>query len=248
MAVRYLVQHRRGTVEQWANSDIIPLAGELVVEIDEENNLHKLKIGDGVHQYADLAYLQAGDDIVTQVLAKALPRAITVELPVANWTEVTCATNPKLGYYGQVVEIEDVTEHSRLDLQPNADMLAEFQSLDLAFVTENNKGIITVYSVGDLPLKDYSIQATIVETEVLIDEPIVGTPVSTPTTTKDVLRYTEQTLTEEQKTQARLNIGAGTGSYNELSDLPQIPRTTDDLEAGTEDIWIFDCGTSTKVV
>lgn len=225
MAVRYLVQHRRGTVEQWANSDIIPLAGELVVEIDEENNLHKLKIGDGIHKYSDLAYLQAGDDIVTRVL----PRVIVVPLLVDSWKQITDVDDPKYGCYKQIVVIENITPYSRLDLHPEADMLAEFQNLDLVFVTENNNGVITVYSIGDMPLKDYSVQATIVETEVLVEcDKIVGITVGTPTA-KDIIRYIPQTLTEEQKTQARLNIGAGTsnfsGSYNELSDLPQIPRT-----------------------
>lgn len=45
----------------------------------------------------------------------------------------------------------------------------------------------------------------------------------------DVLRYTEQSLTEEQQAQARANIGAGSsgfsGSYNDLTDKPVIPST-----------------------
>ena len=44
---------------------------------------------------------------------------------------------------------------------------------------------------------------------------------------RDVLRCTAQDLTEEQKTQVRLNIGAGdsgfSGSYNDLTDKPDIP-------------------------
>ena len=44
--------------------------------------------------------------------------------------------------------------------------------------------------------------------------------------TEDAVTYTAQTLTEEQKTQARANIGAGTsnfsGSYNDLNDQPNI--------------------------
>lgn len=40
--------------------------------------------------------------------------------------------------------------------------------------------------------------------------------------------YTEQSLTDEQKSQARTNIGAGTssfsGSYNDLTDKPTIPE------------------------
>jgi hypothetical protein len=180
---KYIVQHRRGTAAQWAEKDmIIPMEGELVIEIDEENAQHKLKIGDGIHTYADLAYLQAGDEIITQALAKVLPRVVTVTLDVDQWVEVTSETDPNLGYYKQTVTLDGITARSRLDLQPNVDMLAEFQSLNLVFTTENKNGVITVYSVGDMPLKSYTMQATIVETEVIVEsEQVVGIPIGTPT-------------------------------------------------------------------
>ena len=48
--------------------------------------------------------------------------------------------------------------------------------------------------------------------------------------TEDAVTYTAQTLTEEQKTQARSNIGAGTsnfsGSYNDLTNKPNIPAAS----------------------
>ena len=48
--------------------------------------------------------------------------------------------------------------------------------------------------------------------------------------TEEAVTYTAQTLTEEQKTQARANIGAGTsnfsGLYNDLPDKPNIPAAT----------------------
>lgn len=48
--------------------------------------------------------------------------------------------------------------------------------------------------------------------------------------TEDAVTYTAQTLTEEQKTQARANIGAGTsnfsGSYNDLTNKPNIPAAS----------------------
>lgn len=204
---KYIVQHRRGTAEQWAANDtIIPKSGEIVIEIDEENSLHKLKIGDGTHTYAELAYLTAGDDIVTQVLSKALPRVTTITLDVSEWLEVTCETDPNLGYYKQPIYLDGITAHSRLDLQPDADMLAEFQSLNLVFVTENKDGVISVYSVGDMPFKSYTMQATIVETDVVDDkDEIVGMTVGAPT--PHIVKYIEQTLTEEQKAQVRTNIG-----------------------------------------
>ena len=182
MSQKYYVCHRRGTAEQWASTDVKPLAGELVIEIDNINNLHKLKIGDGEHSYADLAYLTAGDDVVSQVL----PRTVTVTLELEKWAEVTSPINPRLGYYCQEVIVDAATQYSRLDLHPDADMLAEFQTLNLVFVTENNGGTITVYSVGDMPLKTYTMQATVLETQILIDgDKIVGTPVGTPTAKSD---------------------------------------------------------------
>lgn len=180
--MRYIVQHRRATTQRWEEEDIVPLVGEIVIELDEINGLHKLKIGDGIHKYSELAYLMAGDEIVTQVLAQAIPRAIAVTLDVDKWVEVTCATDPNFGYYGQLVTVDGVTDYSRLDLHPDADMLAEFRDLDLVFVTENNRGVLTVYSVGDMPLKTYTMQATLTETEIVVDLPkIVGTTVGTPT-------------------------------------------------------------------
>lgn len=172
---KYLVQHRRGTAAQWAEQDtLIPREGEIVIEIDEVNSLHKLKIGDGVHTYAELAYLQAGDEIVTQVLAQAKPRVVTIEL-TSNWSA------DEDDKYSQTIALDNITEHSRLDLQPNASMLAEFKQLGLVFVTENNAGTITVYSVGNMPSQSYTMQATIVETECDgVDAPIVGIPVGTP--------------------------------------------------------------------
>lgn len=186
---KFIVQHRRGSATQWAdNNTIIPKEGEIVIEIDEENSLHKLKIGDGKHPYSELAYLQAGDEIITQIL----PRIITVEL-TTNWV------SEGEGKYSQAIQLDNITECSRLDLQPDADMLAEFQKLNLVFVTENKNKAITVYSVGDKPLKAYTMQATIVETKAEADK-IVGIPVGTPT---------DNYLPQESGSGAYINYGEG---------------------------------------
>jgi hypothetical protein len=174
---KYITCHRRGTAEQWDDkATIIPYEGEIVIEIDEEQKLHKLKIGDGKTPYSELKYLMAGDEIVTQVLAEVKPRIVTVELK-HPWTQVTD------GKYSQVIELEGITKQSRLDLQPSADMIAEFKQLGLVFVTENQGGTITVYSVGNQPLKSYTMQATIVETECTSEDVIVGIPIGTSKST-----------------------------------------------------------------
>lgn len=180
MTTRYLVQHRRGTSAQWAEKNtIIPKAGEIVIEIDEVNSLHKLKIGDGVHPYSELSYLQAGDEIITQVFAKTLPRVVTVEL-TRDW--VLDAD----GRYKQILPLDNITKYSRLDLQPDIYMLDEFRSLNLVFTTENINGVIVVYSIGNMPSTSYMMQATIIETETEeYCDKVVGIPVNFPPKASD---------------------------------------------------------------
>ena len=68
--------------------------------------------------------------------------------------------------YSQVVTIDKATKNSKIDLQPSVEQLAIFHDKDLAFVTENDDGVITVYAIGDRPTNDYTIQVTITEVAV----------------------------------------------------------------------------------
>jgi hypothetical protein len=65
--------------------------------------------------------------------------------------------------YSQVVTIDGVTENSQVDLTPSVEQLAAFYEKDLAFVTENENGIVTVFAIGQKPQNDYTIQVTITE-------------------------------------------------------------------------------------
>ena len=65
--------------------------------------------------------------------------------------------------YSQVVAVAGVTPNSQVDLTPSVEQLAVFHHKDLAFVTENEDGVVTVYAIGDKPLNDYTIQVTITE-------------------------------------------------------------------------------------
>lgn len=68
--------------------------------------------------------------------------------------------------YSQVVAVEGVTENSQVDLTPSVEQLSIFHHKDLAFVTENEGGVVTVYAVGQKPENDYTIQVTITEVAV----------------------------------------------------------------------------------
>lgn len=69
--------------------------------------------------------------------------------------------------YSQVVTIDGVTENSKVDINPSIEQLAIFHEKDIAFVAENEDGVVTVYCVGQKPTADYQMQITI--TEVLVN-------------------------------------------------------------------------------
>lgn len=65
--------------------------------------------------------------------------------------------------YSQVVTVAGATKNSQVDLTPNVEQLAAFYHKDLAFVTANDYGVVTVYAIGQKPENDYTIQVTITE-------------------------------------------------------------------------------------
>lgn len=65
--------------------------------------------------------------------------------------------------YSQVVDVAGATKNSQVDLTPSVEQLSIFHNKDLAFVTENEDGVVTVYAIGQKPTNDYTIQVTITE-------------------------------------------------------------------------------------
>lgn len=90
-----------------------------------------------------------------------------------NWVaeEVTDASGNVVGVrYGQVVNVNNavITKQSKVDLQVTSEQMVVFYEKDIAFVTENEDGVVTVYSVGSIPENDYKVQ--VVVTEVSLNE------------------------------------------------------------------------------
>ena len=86
-------------------------------------------------------------------------RVAEVNLLSANWV------GDESPYY-QVLELDGITEYSQVDLKPDIQQLAVFHNKDLAFVTENEDGIVTCYVLGDKPKDDYVMQVSITEVTV----------------------------------------------------------------------------------
>ena len=160
---RYIFRLRRGTKTTDANGNIIrddwaayedkpdhikPLEGELVLEYD--NGIPRLKIGDGIREFSALPYMSV-DSFV-------LPKPAIVHLST-NW--IQDADNR----YYQVVTVQNavVTPNSKIDLQISPEDLTIFHEKDLAFVAENEDGVVRVYCVGQVPQNEYELQCTITE-------------------------------------------------------------------------------------
>lgn len=112
----------------------------------------------------------SSDPVVTNERIARAVSAYLVDNPVTSRVEeITLTAAGWVGTespYSQVVTIPGVTENSQVDLKPSAEQLAIFHDKDLAFVTENEDGVVTVYAIGQKPENDYTIQVTITEVEV----------------------------------------------------------------------------------
>lgn len=96
-------------------------------------------------------------EIIALLQAKSIIRMTSIVLPSSEWIE------DGVNQYHQVVDIDDITPYSKVDLQPTTEQLVIFHQKDITFVTENIDGVITVYCIGQMPLLDYTIQATVTE-------------------------------------------------------------------------------------
>ena len=93
---------------------------------------------------------------IYKTISSMKPKAITITLISSAWVVDG-------DRYSQIVSIPEATAYSKVDLQPSAEQLTIFHEKDIAFVTENVGGTITVYCIGQKPANDYTIQATITE-------------------------------------------------------------------------------------
>lgn len=131
-----------------------PLDGELVVEFEYNPNTGKktprFKLGYDNKPFADLEYISP-DSFV-------LPTPAMIHLST-NWTK-----DADNRYY-QVVTVQNavVTPNSKIDLQISPEDLTVFHEKDLAFVAENEDGIVRVYCVGQVPQNEYDLPCTITE-------------------------------------------------------------------------------------
>ena len=80
----------------------------------------------------------------------------TVTLLASAWEGVEAP-------YSQVVTIDGVGVNTQVNLRPTAAQTAEMQDEDIAFIAENEDGVVTVWSINYKPEVDYEVQAILTE-------------------------------------------------------------------------------------
>lgn len=136
-------------------------------------------------------------------------------VPAASVTLLASDWVSNDGDYSQVVELEGVTSDTKVDLQPTPEQVAIFYHKTLAFVAENKDGVVTVYSIGDKPENDYTIQVTM--TEVDHEGAIRGNTVGLPNPQAD---WNQTDPTKADYIKNKPDIKDGVTSWNDLTDKP----------------------------
>lgn len=149
MARKFIVQHRRGTTSQWANSNVVLREGEIGIEYNEDKTMARLLIGN-----------EEGRDALPFA---SVSKITNIVLLADNWVGDTTPYSQVLAYG----TINGVTANSKIDLQPNATLLEYLQDEEISLVAQNNNGKVTIYALNAKPTIDITIQATV--TEVIIE-------------------------------------------------------------------------------
>lgn len=91
---------------------------------------------------------------------KVAPSPASVTVYADRWVQDT----DKMWHQEVVVANANITQYSKVDLQLNAEQIVAFYEKDIALVTENDGGTVTVYCIGGgKPVNTYAIQATVSE-------------------------------------------------------------------------------------
>ena len=138
------------TPNTFGTCDIVSVSPTMTLTSDNEKAIIELEYNKDSNKVVQELY-----DFVVQETS-SVTKVSSVKLLANKWVG---SASP----YSQVVSIAGITENSMVDLTPSVEQLAVFYNKDLAFVTENVDGVVTVYAIGQKPANDYTIQVAITE-------------------------------------------------------------------------------------
>ena len=115
-------------------------------------------VSNDANAWMNLEYVMDAKKYIDSLVTAPPARLSTVTLSASKWA----GSN---SLYSQAVTIPGITENSKVDLLPSVEQLAIFFNKNVAFITENEDGVVTVYAIGDKPTNDYTMQVQITEVE-----------------------------------------------------------------------------------
>ena len=82
----------------------------------------------------------------------------TISAPAANWKG---ATSP----YSQEVRVDGISVNSMIEIRLSIDQIEQLRTekMGIAFTTENDEGVVTLFAIGSKPSTDLLFQATLTE-------------------------------------------------------------------------------------
>lgn len=91
------------------------------------------------------------------------PAAASLTIYANKWEQVDIGNG--VYQWQQVVNVNNaaITPNSKVDLKLSAEQVSIFYNKSLAFVTENEDGVVTVCCIGVKPTNDYTIQVNVTE-------------------------------------------------------------------------------------
>ena len=151
----------------WAEEELVGVKSDLS---RKESITNKVAAIDDNASNSSYPNVKAVKDYVANMIEECIQRIMNEASTIRTTALALYASEwqGSDGVYSQTVTLGNVTPYSKIDLQPTAEQLHIFHEKDIAFVTENDNGLITVYCIGQKPANDYIMQATI--TEVKVDE------------------------------------------------------------------------------
>ena len=163
-----------GDVAAWKtflDENEVHIVAELRNHIETPLSAEELAAYASLHSYKDLTTVSndASAHMELEYFMDAKKYIDSVVPAPARLSSVTLRASAWAGsnsLYSQVVTIDGTTEYSKVDLLPSVEQLAIFHNKDVAFVTENEDGVVTVYAIGEKPTNDYTMQVSITEVKV----------------------------------------------------------------------------------
>ena len=134
-----------------------PLLAEEIAAYDDLRTYRgHTTISNSGNAHMEIEYVIDAKKYIDSIVGGPVAKLSDVTIPASKWVGAD-------GLYSQVVTIDGITPYSKVDLLPSVEQLAVFHNKDVAFVTENEDGVVTVFAIGTKPTNDYTMQVSITE-------------------------------------------------------------------------------------